>query len=849
MIKIFRKIFCLILCLTLAFSSVATVVATAASSYPEGITEEQSATALHGTDKLLTNAVPDLTGHSLQSLVTSTLYSDATVSGILVGVYSSLENGDFDLSYLGVNTSVSSVASYLAAYPGVSSALSQYESWADVDVNSLVWGVSDRESFATAVSACFSMLNPVLYTLLCSGNMQIGSLIKIQGDNGYENAVVPILEALGCKNMITQANFTFQAQKNKNNMVKNILLPVLIMMEESLVSPVDSFSGILPKFAEFTVSGRFNEYIQILLSPITSNTLVNAMISLGLFGMDMDAEQMINDMLAGTPDGEGLKIAPIDFEALASCGTGSGDSFVPDKNKAYVEIMRWLVESLKLNASGLSSLMGGEGDASFSDMLNGEDTDNIVATIIMLFSPQELVPPETITYPTMTPTSITYTPNLKEADYLRAVGEIDPLLDAFVKEGGTAETIGQVLSSALYNNDNITSLVTGVYGALEESGLTPMLALLGIDISPKGVARYLTSDAQSSAAAKLSSVNSWSEVTPGSISWGVSTGSRRTFQNALTAVLRPMAPALRMMLAGYDLEIYDSAIISGADGYNTAIIPLLEALGCNPDDIKTYSSYRRSAIGDGVITGVLDPIFNLLDEICKTPVSALTERLPNIIYFLESGALEVCINNLMRPLTSLTKNLNSMSFDISALTANLDIEALASGLIGSLGMETAELDIKSFANMGKAVSRTSKSVIDGRNLTYTYIEADRAAIFLTLLRFLAETMRIPGNESLLMSTMSSEDMESFSGYMDTFTEQVAVMNTDELVEWLFNLFFKERIEAEVVVKENYVPNIKYEEPEEKHTGMIVLLVVLGVAALSCGAVVIVRVVKKKRMDD
>ena len=110
-------------------------------------------------------------------------------------------------------------------------------------------------------------------------------------------------------------------------------------------------------------------------------------------------------------------------------------------------------------------------------------------------------------------------------------------------------------------------------------------------------------------------------------------------------------------------------------------------------------------------------------------------------------------------------------------------------------------------------------------------------------------MRIPGNENLLMSTMSSEDMESFSGYMDTFTEQVAVMNTDELVEWLFNLFFKERIEAEVVVKENYVPNIKYEEPEEKHTGMIVLLVVLGVAALSCGAVVIVRVVKKKRMDD
>lgn len=849
MIKIFKKAFSVILCLTLVFSSVASAVAAATSSYPDGITEEQSANALEGTDNLLTNAVPDLTGQSLTTLVTSMLYTDATVSTLLVGIYSSFEDGEMDLSYLGIDTSVSSVASSLAAYPQVSSSLAQYESWADVEVEALAWGVTDRESFATAVSHCFSKLNPFLYTLLCSGNMKIGSLINIQGADGYENAVVPILEALGCRDMISQANFSFQAQRDRNTMVKNILLPVLVMLEESLVAPVDSFSGTLPSFAEFTVSGKLNEYIGILLSPITNNTLVNAMITLGLFDAEMDAQSMINDMLSGSA-GEGFKLAPLDFEALASCGTGSGDTFVPDKSMAYVEIMRWLVESLKLNADGLASLMGGEeGDTSLSDMLNGEDTDNIVSTIIMLFTPQELLPPQVMDYPSITPMSVTYTPNLSEADYLRALGEIDPLLDAFVREGGTAETIGQVLSSAIYNNDNVTSLVKGVYGALEESGMTPLLALLGIDVSPKGVARYLTAGSQRSAAAQLSGLTSWSQVTPGSISWGVSTGSRAGFQNALTAVLKPMAPALRMLLAGYDMEIYDSAVISGADGYNTAVIPLLEALGCNPDDIKSYSSYKLSAYGDGVIKNLLDPIFNLIDEICATPVSALVKRLPNIIYFLDSGALNVCINNLMRPLTSLTKNLTSMSFDMSALTSELDIEALVSGLVDGLGMETAELDIKSFANMGTAVTRTSKSVIDGQNLTYTYIEADEAGIFLTLLRFLAETMRIPGNENLLMSTMSSEDMGSFSSYTDTLTEQISVMNTDELVEWLFNLFFKERIEVEVVVPEQYVPDITYQEPEKDYTAVIILCVVLGVAAISGGAVVVVRSVKKKRLDD
>ncbi len=849
MIRIFRKSLCLIMCLTLVLSSVASVVATAASSYPDGITQEQAGNAVTGTDKLIANAVPALTGQSLQSLITSGLYTDATVSGILVGIYTSLSEGDFDLSYLGVDTSVKAVADTLVDYPQVSSALLQYDSWAEVDVNSLVWGVSDRESFASAVGACFSLLNPVLYTLLCSGKMEIGSLIRIQGADGYKNAVVPILEALGCKDMITQANFSFQAQRNQNTMVKNILLPVLVMLEDSLSAPADSFTDILPKFAEFTVSGKLNEYISILLSPITSNSLVSAMISLGIFGADMDAEQMINDMLSGSSEGS-LRIAPLDFDALASCGTGSGDSFVPDKSKAYVEIMRWLVETLKLNGDSLSSLVGdSQGDASVSDMLNGEDTDNIVSTIIMLFSPQTVAPPQAMTYPGISPVSVTYTPNLKEVDFLRALDEIDPILDAFVKEGGSADTIGQVLSSAIYNNDNVTSLVKGVYGALEESGLTPVLALLGIDVSPKGVAKYLTSDSQKSAANKLSSLDSWSKVEAGSISWGVSTGSRRNFQSALTAVLRPMAPALRMLLADQDLVIYDSAVISGADGYNTSVIPLLEALGCNPDDIESYTAYKNSSNGDGVITNILDPILNLLDEVCKTPVNTLTGILPNIIYFLNSDALGVCINNLMRPFDALTKNLSSVSFDMSALTSGLDMDSLLTGLVSGLGITTAELDISSFGSMGKAVTRTSKSVIDGKNLSYTYIEADKAGIFLTLLRFLAETMRIPGNEDLLMSTMSSGDMGSFSSYTDTLTEQISAMNTDELVEWLFNLFFKERIEVEEAVRDEYVPSIKYQKPEESNTGLIILFVVLGVVAVGAAVVVFGGFAKKKRIAD
>lgn len=849
MTRIFRKTVCLILCLMVAFSSVASSVAAAASSYPDGVTASQATDAVSGTDKLVDNAVPALTGQDLQSLVTSGLYTDETVSGLLVSIYTSLSEGDFDLSYIGIDTSVKTVASTLTAYPQVSGTLATYDSWSDVDITALKWGVTGRDSFASAVGACFSLFEPVFFTLLCSGDMEIGSFIKIQGADGYGNAIVPILTALGCKDMMSQARFTYYAQKDRSTMVKNIISPVLAMLEESLLAPADSFTEILPTFAEFTVSGKLNEYIGVLLSPITSNSLVNAMISLGIFGVDMDAEQMINGMLTGTSDEGSLKMAPIDLDALAACGTGSGDTFVPDKSMAYVEIMRWLVETLKLNANDLSALLGASSeDTSFSDMINGEETDNIVATIILLFSPEEIIGSEAMKYPEITPFNVTYTPNLKEADYIRALEEVDPLLDAFVKEGGSAQTIGAVLSSAIYNNNNITSLVKGVYGALEENGLSSMLALMGMDISPKGVASYLTSDSHKSAAATLSSIDSWSQLSADGISWGVATGSRRNFQSALTAVLRPLAPALRMMLAGQDLVIFDSAVIKGADGYNTAVIPILEALGCRDSDIKGYSAYKNASYGDGVITQILEPVFNLLDDVCEKPVYTLTGILPNIIYFLDSGSLEVCMNNLMRPLTSLTKNLSSVSasLDMSALTETLDIESLLGGMLSGMGMTFAELDIKSFGNMGTPSSRTSKSAFDGKNATYTYIEADKAGVFLTLLRFVAETMRIPGNEDLLMSTMSSDNMGSYASYTDSLTEQISVMNTDELVEWLFNLFFKERIKVSTEVKEEYVPDITYQAPEKSYTGLIVLFVVIGVVVIGVAVAVFGGFTKKQK---
>ena len=288
----------------------------------------------------------------------------------------------------------------------------------------------------------------------------------------------------------------------------------------------------------------------------------------------------------------------------------------------------------------------------------------------------------------------------------------------------------------------------------------------------------------------------------------------------------------------------DSITIKGADGYNTAVIPLLEALGCDSGDILTYEKYKKHSDTDRVMKDILDPVFDLVDDICEKPVDTLTTKLPNIVYFLNSGSLEKCIGNLLLPITSFTETLSGvydMDVDMTSLTSELDINKLLGSMLESTGMKVAEFDINTLSGMGTPEKRTSKQVVDGKNTQYTYIVADKTDVFMSLLRVLARTMRLPGNENLLMGSMGSN--ASFETYSASLTEQFENMSEDELIEWLFNLFFKERVKAELVFDENYSPTIIYKEAEKNYVWLYVLCGYLGL----CAVVGIIIYANRKRL--
>ncbi len=851
--KTFKKFISLILCVLVTFSCFSqVVVAGYTTDYPQGVTAEEALVAVKGTDKLLNNILPSLTGGTLENMVKPLIFSDESLSGFVVSLYLGLSETASELEMIGLDASVSAVAGGLGDYPDVQKALLSVASWEEVNLEGVKWGINDKNDFATAFSKALSPFNDIFYTLLCSGTYTISGFIKIEGANGYENAIVPMLQALKCTDLISQEEFTNQANADRSNIIKNILLPILTMLENVFDAPMDTLTDVLPGFAYFVKSGEMNACMDTLLAPIFSNPLVEIAVFLKILDLDsmkFDMEEILTTGIADMAGEGGLQLAPIDLERLSKCGSHNGMEFQSDKGRALVEILRWLIDTLKLNKNSLPQLMkemGGNGSNISTKMLGDfldNDTDKIVGTIILLFTPAKLNAPEMMLYPEIAQTVVQFTPNLTEENYKKVLNEIDDLLDDFVKEGGSYRSIEALLSTGIYSNANINAVLTGIYGSLEKEGLLDLLVLLGIDATPKGVAEYIKNDYPNAYNA-LIKADSWNKVSK-NISWGFYNGSRRGFQNAFLAVLRPLNPLLKVVLAGEDLVVADAITLKGADGYNTGVIPILEALGCKESSVKTYTQYVNDKSKDALLNNIADPVFDLLDEIFDNPVKTLTRILPNVVYFLNSGSLGKCISNLFIPVTALTSRMSgvvNMNLDTEVLTKELDINKLLSGMLEGSGMKIAEFDINSLAGIGTKTEKQSKSTFNGNYVKYSYIEADQTGVLLTLLRVLAKTLKLPGNENLLVGSMAGGN-DTFSTYSASIGEQFAQMTEDELIEWLYNLLFKERAQIEIVVDEDYSPTIIYKEPEKNYTP----LYIVGGFALVSAVIGIILFCNRKRL--
>lgn len=820
LIKKGKKLFSVLLAVIIVTLTMAPAVA--AIDYPAGITKQMSENAVQKTDTLIYSLLKQTQNKTLSELLMPEICSSQTLSMLTVEIYKAVEASADTLSALNLDTSTGTVAACLSAYPDVSQKIAAASTWEQVNLDGADWGVSTKEGFADAAAAIFTPFNALLYTILCKGSYSLNALIGIQGDYGYENAIVPVLKNFGCRSITDSSTFYADAENDKSSMVRHIVTDLMSFVEDLLSAPCDRMTDVLPGIAYFINNGGLDKAIASLIEPLKVKVLMitipidvqsfmNSEESSEGFTFDLN----LGDMVSVSD----FKTAEIDLKLLEQCGTVSGDTVVSDKGATFIVVLRWLIETMKLNKDTLPTMLGDEGGQDMTKMLNAvmsKSTDEIITVLIELFNQTAAVNNDyQWFFNALVPTSVSYTPNLGAEKYQRVLDGIDDLLNEFVKESGESETIREVLQPQIYSNKLVSELVVGIYSALSGEELKQLTELMGLSVSPSDLAAELTEAKFSTVKAQLNSCYSWNVVKTDNITWGFKDGDKDGFVDAVSAVFRPFDEIFRMLLAGGKIQLFGAVDIYGSDGYNTAIIPVLEALGVSSESILTQQEYVKAIENSDVMRPIAVSLTSLIERILDRPVYTVTQILPNIMYFFNNSGIEIVIKNLLHPVFSVMEKLGlSDMLDMSQMT-QMDMSSVMESMTKEmdLGMTLPELDLKQFGNMGQLVSVPSKRTQQGSLIMIYSVQADQTAVLITLLRWLVTGMKMPGNENMMASFMGGgsgggED-DMFASYSADITKELETMSVDETIEWLYKLFFRERPVVEEKPTDDYMPTVIY----------------------------------------
>lgn len=828
--KLTRQIISLFLTLTVLCLSASS--AFAAVSYPQGVTDAQVTKSIEMTDVLVRSALPQLTGKTLGEMLRGVLYNDESITKVFVSAYSGLEQSSETLANLGLDVSTKKLAECLAAYPSAADALNASDTWAAADLSAVRWGVATETDFANLLACMLAPFNDVLYMLLCGGEYK-ASVLTLTGGDGYTSTIMPLLQMLECPVIVSSADFSAQASGNKNAMVYNIAASVLSLVSSISDAPANTLTRVLPVLADYLRGDGLASSVTALMEPITVRVgsigylfSGTKLLSFFLFLQDpnkytLNFSENLPTILNDATESFKLDLPVIDLDALAECKG--------DQNAAYITLMRWMLELAKQNQDQLSSFTGNDTPAALGDALSGlmkKSDDELLALLIRLFTVTEGTPLEYQWQSSpFTSGFVSFTANLDRSNFEKVYEGIDEIINEAVVDLSDHDSVGEILKKNIYTNELLTSLAKGLYGALEGDA-AQMLSALDIPVAPYQLAGVLSGGSFNSARNTLYRYTSWKSV--GAVYWGFSDGSHSGFRTALAGILRPFRPALDMLLANGSITIFDSIHITGGNGYNTAVIPILEALGCNNELIKTYDQYVAGRGTDTMLTDLIDPVLALVDEIAERPVYEIIRILPNVLFFIDSGGIKQCLDNLIAPLDTLAKD---FGLDLSAMTGQLDelektdILAEAQKAItdmlsqSEMKLSLPQPDIKKLGSFGVLAKKQSKRTFNGTSAQYDYIEADGPAIMVTVLRFIVEALKDPANADALSGLMTGGggeegDMNVFAAFSGGIGTQFADMTTDEMIEWLYKLFFRERALAEPTTEGDYVPTVIYQETKK-----------------------------------
>ena len=680
------------------------------------------------------------------------------------------------------------------------------------------WGVTDKESFLTALGAAFCGFTPLLRSVL--GNtpldgeitatfnllIDIDFNLDLHADavNGYNNAIAPLFEAIGVGGQYLPSVAEVNACTSSDQLIKTAIGPIFTWLEEEVMSqPVETIAEMLPNLVYNLNIGNVIKWLQTL------KTNINLSGILGLLDLDIAIdlyEMAIKDMLGGnnlaslndvlafvktmSEDLAGLNITLTQDEeaALAACGvlrndlpsaTSTGRRLGVEANgaKVFASLVMWVFRNVDtlmgaLGAFGMELELPEE-VAPILDNLQA-NPEEAFAALIELFQPQTYTvnnydwwqrndenDPGSI--PGASAAAYVYLKYGNDWSYEKAnmlYERIDDILSMFLKdelEKAGYTDAGEWANDQIQNmfdNDAITSVVrllTSLSGMTADETISFIISRFagGMDFGiwgeeygylfvtdadredPDFVEPLKPGDAgyaEQNNKLDLLTVRPNPDRTEAQIEAGkeeyiwtyngvdLENDNREQFAAILGYLLKELTPALDIFLSGKDGTLFDALTIKGYNGYDSAIIPLLEAFGVPAELIKSQAEFDQLANADEKLQYLINLAFDYVDSVSGENLAKIlmVDVLPSLLYFIQSNGLSTLLLNLLKPVLVLLDTARPIfDLDINGLVGTLLNDALGESLPEGtvIAFDIKDLSLHALAPLGEALTGLDLSAL------------------------------------------------------------------------------------------------------------------------------------------
>ncbi len=599
--------------------------------------------------------------------------------------------------------------------------LTSFAQYADI-ADDYDWGVTDAATFATALANLLAPLNPLLNFILKGDDITViadengaNAAITLKGSNGYDTALVPLLEALGCET---------KALADDDNVIEVVLLAIAEKLEAITGEGADAVEGIaniLPGVLFFLQSNALASVVENLLHPVYQLLdTIRPIFELDIFELiggllpedfpivinqatlsNLDMNFVINLVKAltgldftelGTVIADVCKVAVDDYKSNSSLigenGKKGAYTDLFDATDIVAVILNFAFDwcTVEENVDALAAVIGGENQETV------EKTKKYIAAIYKVIEGVE-INYEKINWAYKFPdgfdeaifsSGISIAPTIESLNYPTDWTEdtakyldenLDELIAAALNLAGVEGNLSDMLKSNINfltgaNLNTIVTLLTDLLDKLNTEIVNNAGVLIGADLD--ALRSY-----------KADEEKEYTTV---------------EFAQELAKILNVIPEVVGLVFFGDNFEIFNYGngnsvgTVTGAHGYAEGLAPILEALGCkNLPEIYDVEDFDSAA----AVEAILVSIANRFDEILDDPIGEILDVLPNIIFFINANGISVSVENLLSSVTGfmgLLKESFGVDVDLVAIINNAINGLLPEG--SNVTVDLLDLDLE-----------------------------------------------------------------------------------------------------------------------------------------------------------